>query len=67
MAHEPKKRHSKAAKRTRRASIILKGVNLLVCKNCQSKILSHTVCKNCGFYSGQKTVESKAQVKVVKA
>ncbi len=67
MPHEPKKRHSKADKRTRRAAITLKAVNLMVCKNCGEKTLSHMACRNCGFYGGEKTQDIKPQVKITKA
>lgn len=64
MAGEPKRRHSKAQKRTRRAAIKL-AVNLVTCKNCGKLTLPHTVCKECGFF-GSKAV-TKEKVKVTKA
>jgi large subunit ribosomal protein L32 len=54
MPHEPKRRHSKAAKRTRRASIILKSIALEICKNCNANTLAHMACRGCGFYAGKK-------------
>ncbi len=65
MAAEPKRRHSKARKRVRRASINLE-LNLVNCKNCGKLTKSHTVCKECGFY-GTKEITSKKTVKVTKA
>jgi large subunit ribosomal protein L32 len=65
MAQEPKKKHSKARKRTRRASITLDALNLVVCPNCNQKTLSHMACRNCGFYAGKKV--GQEQVKVTKA
>ncbi len=65
MASEPKRRHSKGRKRTRRAAINL-AVNLVACKNCGKLTKSHIVCKECGFYHG-KDVSSKQKVKVTKA
>lgn len=67
MAHEPKKRHAKAAKRTRRASIKLASINISTCTNCQSPILSHIACRNCGFYAGKAVNSAKAEVKVTRA
>lgn len=67
MAHEPKKKHSKAAKRTRRAAIKLSSVSLVRCSNCGENILTHLACRNCGFYNGKSVVGAKTQVKVVKA
>ncbi len=56
MAGEPKRRHSKARKRTRRASINL-AVSLVACKNCGKPTEPHIVCMSCGFYG---TVVPKA-------
>ncbi|OGE17212.1 50S ribosomal protein L32 [Candidatus Daviesbacteria bacterium RIFCSPHIGHO2_01_FULL_36_37] len=65
MPHEPKKKHSKAVKRTRRAAIKLASVRLLICPNCNSKTLAHMACRNCGFYAGKQI--GKEQVKVTRA
>lgn len=64
MASEPKKKHSKARKRTRRAAIKLLAANLVSCQNCKQKTLPHMVCRYCGFYGGKEVakVESKAVV-----
>jgi len=70
MASEPKRRHSKGRKRTRRAAINL-AVNLINCKNCGKPTRSHTVCPGCGSYGqrpgvlGGKNVK-KEQVKVTR-
>lgn len=61
MAGEPKRRHSKARKRVRRAVIKL-AVNLVVCKNCGKPTKSHMVCVSCGFYRGESTKKEKVQV-----
>lgn len=61
MAGEPKRRHSKARKRTRRAAINL-AVNLTACKNCGKPAKSHMVCKECGFYGGKAVAKEKVQV-----
>lgn len=66
MPQEPKKKHSKAAKRTRRASITLEAISLVVCPNCQEKTIAHMVCRNCGFYN-KKAVTDKKSVRVTKA
>lgn len=67
MPQEPKKRHSKARKRTRRAAIKLDNVNLVVCKNCQQKTLTHQVCQNCGFYKGKLVQGFQPKAVVTKA
>lgn len=61
MAGEPKRRHSKERKRTRRASISL-GVNSVTCKNCGKLTISHTVCKECGHYGGKSIIKEKVTV-----
>lgn len=61
MPHEPKKKHSKATKRMRRAAIKLESLSMLACKNCGQMRLPHQVCKNCGFY-GDTQVVVKAKV-----
>lgn len=65
MSQEPKRRHSKARKRTRRAAIKL-AINSVACKNCSKLTMAHTVCKECGFYGG-KAVHAKQKVQVTKA
>jgi len=66
MPQEPKKKHSKARKRTRRASITLKSVGLIKCSNCQKLRPSHQACKYCGFM-GKKAGELKTKAVVTKA
>ena len=66
MSQEPKRRHSKARKRTRRASIMLKSAAIIACQNCGKPTLPHIVCKSCGFYGG-KEVAKTAKVEVIKA
>lgn len=63
MPGEPKRKHSKARKRTRRAAITLKNLKTVVCSNCKKMKLPHQVCKYCGFYNGKWTsAKTKAQV-----
>ncbi len=65
MAAEPKRRHSKARKRTRRAAIKLAAVSLVVCQNCQQPTRPHMACLECGFYMGKQV--GNQSVKVTKA
>lgn len=67
MPHEPKKKHSKAAKRTRRAALALGALSLIACKNCGAQIISHTTCPSCGFYGGAEVKKTKTAVTVTKA
>ena len=66
MPQEPKKRHSRQRQGKRRASISLPLPGFIRCDNCQSPILSHVVCKNCGYYKGRDVRKSNntAEVKV---
>lgn len=66
MAQEPKKKHSKARKRTRRASIKLASAGTILCQNCGKLTLPHQVCRSCGFY-GKKQIISKTKAKVTRA
>ena len=56
MGGEPKRRHSRARKGKRRASINLKIPNAVICPNCQSMMIPHNVCKNCGYYRGKEVI-----------
>lgn len=62
MASEPKKKHSKSVKRTRRAAIHLTAVPIQTCKNCNAKTLSHIACVECGFYGDKHAITTKAKV-----
>lgn len=56
MAGEPKRRHSRARKGKRRASIKLSIPNAIICSNCSEMMIAHSVCKNCGFYRGKEVI-----------
>jgi len=58
MPNEPKKRHSRQRQGKRRASIKLAVQRSVVCENCGSRHVSHTICANCGFYKGQLVTKS---------
>lgn len=62
MASEPKKKHSKSVKRTRRAAIKMTAVALQTCKNCNAKTLAHMACRECGYYGEKHAVTTKARV-----
>lgn len=56
MAHEPKKRHSRARQGKRRAAIKLELPTLTFCSNCGAPNQPHIVCKSCGYYKGKQVV-----------
>ncbi len=60
MAH-PKRRHSHARSRKRRAHDGLSAKSLSVCPNCREMKLPHRVCPQCGHYKGKAVVEVKAE------
>lgn len=49
----PRSRISNARKNSKRAHHAKKPKNLTSCTNCQKPILTHRVCRFCGFYKGQ--------------
>ncbi len=53
----PKRKISKGRRDRRRAHDALKARNLVMCSNCGSMRLPHTVCPNCGFYKGREVIE----------
>ena len=57
MPQEPKKRHSRARQGKRRAAIKLSIRNTVLCFNCQSPVLPHTICKKCGYYKGREVID----------
>ncbi|OGH06486.1 MAG: 50S ribosomal protein L32 [Candidatus Levybacteria bacterium RBG_13_35_9] len=63
MPQEPKKRHSRARQGKRRASIHLNLAKTVPCSNCTTLIMSHTVCKNCGYYKGALVINKSKKEK----
>ncbi|MCL5439258.1 MAG: 50S ribosomal protein L32 [Patescibacteria group bacterium] len=59
MPHEPKRRHSRQRKGKRRASIKLAVKTGIKCPNCKNMMVSHTVCKKCGYYKGKSIIKIK--------
>lgn len=49
----PKRRHSKARRDSRRAHDHLQAPSLSTCPNCHEPKLPHRVCPLCGFYKGK--------------
>lgn len=61
MAAEPKRRHSRQRKGKRRASISLAVPNAVLCPNCTTMMIPHSVCKNCGYYRGKEVIAPKTK------
>lgn len=54
---EPKKRLTSARSGNRRSHLAFKVKSLSTCPQCKSPIVSHQVCKNCGYYKGIDVLE----------
>lgn len=52
----PKRRHSKARRDTRRAHDALTNPATSVCSECGEVKRPHRVCANCGFYKGRQVI-----------
>lgn len=52
----PKRRHSKQRRNTRRANWKLEGKSLGLCSQCKQPKLPHRVCPNCGHYDGKEVI-----------
>jgi len=59
----PKKRVSKQRKRTRRANWKLTAPGIVSCPRCHASVLSHRVCKECGYYGGKQIIKVEAKQK----
>ncbi|MGB9598564.1 MAG: 50S ribosomal protein L32 [Minisyncoccales bacterium] len=55
----PKKKRTKSRQGKTRMHIFLKNPSLIICSNCQKKILAHRVCPFCGYFKGEKVREIK--------
>jgi large subunit ribosomal protein L32 len=55
----PKRRHSNARTRKRRAHDFLTAVTLGACPKCNEPKRPHRVCSNCGYYGGRMVIPEK--------
>lgn len=53
----PKSRRTKHRQKMRRMHLFLKTPAFVLCSNCKSQILPHTVCENCGYYNGKQIID----------
>ena len=53
----PKRKTSKAKRDMRRANEKLNQPALSECPQCHELKMAHTVCKNCGYYDGEKVID----------
>ena len=52
----PKRRHSKARSRKRRATWKTSAPNLVSCPRCNEAKMPHRVCPSCGYYKDKQVV-----------
>ena len=52
----PKKHTTKSKRDKKRMHIFLKAPNLVPCSHCGKLKVSHTLCKNCGYYKGKEVL-----------
>ena len=58
----PKKKVSKQRKHKRRSSVWkLDMPGMVKCPNCGEFVLSHRVCKACGYYKGKQVLKMDAE------
>ena len=55
----PKRKRSRSRRDMRFANKGLSIGQIGLCNNCDAPLLSHQVCKECGFYKGRKVLTTK--------
>jgi large subunit ribosomal protein L32 len=56
----PKRRHSKARKNSRRAHDFLTPLSTSECPQCHERKLPHQACPRCGYYKGREVIDTQA-------
>ena len=52
----PKRRHSRARTRQKRAHLRLSVPRYVLCPKCEAPIMPHNVCRKCGAYKGRQVL-----------
>lgn len=55
----PKRKRSRARRDSRHANKGMKAKTITACKQCQAPISPHQACSTCGFYKGNKVLQTK--------
>lgn len=58
----PKQRHTKSRRDKRRQHFKLKRQIFSICPKCNSPILPHHMCPNCGYYQGREIINVLAKL-----
>jgi large subunit ribosomal protein L32 len=58
----PRHKHTRAKVGKTRMHKHIYRVSLNVCPKCKKPVLSHTVCKNCGYYKGVEVINVLADL-----
>lgn len=58
----PRHSHTRSKVGKTRMHKYIRRVVLSLCPKCKKPVLSHTVCKNCGFYKGKEVVNVLAEL-----
>ena len=58
----PRHSHTRSKVGKTRMHKHIKRVFLNICPKCKKPILSHTVCKNCGYYKGKEVINVMADL-----
>jgi len=56
----PKRRHSKTRRDKRRTHWKLSAPAVTSCPQCHQPKAPHRVCPNCGYYGGEKVIETES-------
>ena len=56
----PKRKHSRSRRDMKSANKGIDVKSFASCQTCQSPLVPHSVCKDCGYYKGIKILRTKA-------
>ncbi len=57
----PKRKVSRARRDKKNASKGIRPAIVVACQTCQSPVLPHQVCRECGYYKGVKVIRTKVE------
>jgi large subunit ribosomal protein L32 len=58
----PRHKHTRSSVGQRRMHLFITKATLTTCPKCKKPVLSHTACKNCGYYKGREVVNVLASL-----